>query len=156
MHRRPGLDRLARCVTNFGVRSADRLPLGRVGTHGWALRDGEWTVIQDGLGELTGESVGVGTKLRRDSRLGNHFAVLASEFAFTTRLHIWLPESAGFELARLRGVRARCTATIHDDRVNRLLILACVANYAEHHAQETASWNHCEMTSKPRWGLDGG
>ncbi|MFF4038299.1 hypothetical protein [Streptomyces sp. NPDC001816] len=105
---------------------------------------------------MTGESVGVGTKLRRDSRLGNRFAVPASEFAFTTRLDFRSPESAGFELTRLRGVRARCTATIHDDRVNRLLILACVVNFAEHHTQEKASWNHYEMTSKPRWGLDGG
>ncbi|MFF4576425.1 hypothetical protein [Streptomyces sp. NPDC001410] len=136
--------------------SADRLPLGKVGSRRWALRDGEWTVIQDGLGELTGESVGVGTKLRPDSRLGNLIAVPASEFAFITRLDFRSPESAGFELTRLRGVRARCAATIHDDRVNRLLVLDCVANNAEHHAQEAASWNHYEMTSKPRWGLDGG
>lgn len=144
----PGLGQLAGYVTNFGARSADRTLLGKVDTRRRALREGEWTVIQNGLGELTGESVGVSTKLRRDSRLGNLLAVPASEFAFTTRLHFRSPESAGFELTRLRGVRARYAATIHDDRVNRLLILACVANYAEHHAQDIRL-PLAEMTSNP-------
>ncbi|MQY32538.1 hypothetical protein SRB17_04890 [Streptomyces sp. RB17] len=144
----PGLDQLVGYVTDFSAKLADRTPLGKAETRNRALRDVEWTVIQNGLGELIGKSAGVSTKLRRDSRLGNLLAVPASEFAFTTRLHFRSPESAGFELTRLRGVRARYAATIHDDRVNRLLILACVAHYAEHHAQDIRQ-PLAEMTANP-------
>ncbi|MEV6058123.1 hypothetical protein [Streptomyces sp. NPDC052107] len=144
----PRLDELAGYVTDFSAKAADRTPLGKVDTRTRALRDNEWTVIQNGLGELTGESAGVSTKLRRDSRLGNLLSVPASEFVFTTRLHFRSPESAGFELTRLRGVRARYAATIHDGRVNRLLILACIAHYAEHHAQDIRQ-PLAEMTANP-------
>jgi hypothetical protein len=144
----PGLEQLDGYATDFGARSVDGTPLGRVHTRTRLLRDGEWIVTQNGLGELTGESVGAGTKFRRDSRLGNFFAVPASEFAFTTRFHFRSPESAGFELTRLRGVRARYAAHIHDERVNRLLVLACVAQYAEHHAQDIRL-PLAELTSNP-------
>jgi hypothetical protein len=144
----PGLDQLVGYVTDFRAKSADGAPLGNVETRMRGLRDDKWVVLQNGLGELTGESVGVSTKLRRESRLGYLVAVPASEFAFTTRLHFRSPESAGFELTRHRGVRAKYAATIHDDRVNRLLILACVARYAEHHAQDIRL-PLAEFTSNP-------
>jgi len=144
----PDLDQLVGYATNFLARAADGTRLGRVHTRRRALRDSEWTVTQNDLGDLTGASVGAGTKLRRDSRLGNLLALPAAEFAFTTRLHFRSPESTGFELTRLRGVRARYAAQVHDDRVNRLLVLACVAQYAEYHARDIRL-PLAELTSNP-------
>lgn len=144
----PGLDHLDGYAHNFAARSVDGTPLGRVHTRTRLLRDDEWIVTQSGLGELIGESVGVGTKFRRDSRVGSFFTVSAAEFAFTTHLHFRSPESTGFELSRLRGVRARYAAHVHDERVNRLLVLACVAQYAEYHAQDIRL-PLAEFTSNP-------
>ncbi|MFJ9721348.1 hypothetical protein ACIRP3_01220 [Streptomyces sp. NPDC101209] len=144
----PALDQLVGYATNFGAKTIDRTALGEVSTHSRTLRDSGWTVVQNDLGELTGESVGASTRLRRDSRLGNLFAVPASEFAFTTRLHFRSSASTGFELTRLRGIRARYAVHIHDVRVNKLLVLACVSHYAERHAQDIRL-PLAEMTSNP-------
>ncbi|MGW1914526.1 hypothetical protein ACWCQS_28295 [Streptomyces sp. NPDC002076] len=144
----PGLDQLVGYVNSVGAKSIDRTPLGKVEMRKRVGLEDQLTVIQNGLGELTAEPVGVSTKLRRDSRLVNLVATPASEFAFTTRLHFRSAESAGFELTRRRGVRARYAVTVHDDRVDRLLILACVVHYARFHAEDIRQ-PLAEFTSNP-------
>jgi hypothetical protein len=125
----PELSQPAGWVSTIEAMTADRVKLGRVSLRkGSALRKDHWTFAQVGLPELTGEPVGAGAALRRSPLrgvLGNGIA----DGVLSLQLHFGGPESEGFDFTRFSGVKARYGVEIHDPRVSRLLVLACVVHY---------------------------
>ncbi|WP_055588266.1 hypothetical protein [Peterkaempfera griseoplana] len=125
----PGLDRLLGQVTPHSARSADGTPIGRVDHRERLLRHPEWTFVQDGLGRLTGEPAGVGSTLRRGTPLHVLLDRPALDTVLATRLRFRAGQSAGFDLTRRAGAAARYALRIHDPRIDRLLVLACVLHF---------------------------
>lgn len=130
VHAGPELDQLIGYVASFDAWSVGRSQLGEVRHRFRILHHTQWIFAQKGLGELVGEPVGVSSRLRRGSSLSTILDNPATDVVFSSRFHFRSPESAGFELTRLRGLRARYAVKVCDDRVDRLLVLACVVHFA--------------------------
>ncbi|MFI6045621.1 hypothetical protein ACIA8C_28610 [Nocardia sp. NPDC051321] len=80
---------------------------------------------QDDLGVLTGEQVGLGAVFAR--RRGMRFIPLADMANDVARVHVRYrgPDSAGFDVVKPMGISKRCHFSVHDPRINRLLLLSC-------------------------------
>lgn len=137
----PQLDELVGFVSNVGTEASDgQVKLGRVDHRsGGLLGKDQWTFAQTDLPVLTGMPKGFSGKLR-DSRARSLAeclspsiipAIASSVFDVSTSrcLLFSAQESTGFELIRRAGLRSRYAVKIHDDRINRLLVLACVVHY---------------------------
>ncbi|MEU9041601.1 MULTISPECIES: hypothetical protein [unclassified Kitasatospora] len=122
----PGLGQLIGHVNNFSAIAADRTLIGRVGHRSRSWRHDVWTFDQNGLAVLEGEPVGLANKARGSLPLLGSGVVDA---ALPFELRYRSAESAGFELTRHAGVRATYAVRIHDPRISRLLVLACVAHF---------------------------
>ncbi|MEU9075172.1 hypothetical protein [Kitasatospora sp. NPDC048538] len=122
----PRLDQLLGHVDNFSAAAADRSPIGRVDHRSRSWRPDLWTFEQHGLAALEGEPVGLANRARRSLPLLDRGVV---DTALAFRMHYRSAESAGFELTRHAGVRATYGVRIHDPRISRLLVLACVAHF---------------------------
>ncbi|GAA5196418.1 hypothetical protein GCM10023322_65310 [Rugosimonospora acidiphila] len=121
----PGLDQHVGWVSAFRARGVDRVEVGRVEHRGGSTWSGErWSFAQAGLPELRGEQVGLGGKLR--GRLPLQGFV---DGVLSVHLRFGAPGLNGFDLTRFSGVRARYGVEIHDPRISRLLVLACVVHY---------------------------
>jgi hypothetical protein len=124
----PRLDKLEGFVNPFKAMLPGHSEIGTVDVRSRSLSYDYWTFAQKGLPELRGVPAGLNSALRHSFPLkivsGNRFA----DAIFSLRLRFRTPQSAGFELIRLVGARARYAVKIYDDRVNRLLVLSCVAH----------------------------
>jgi len=116
-------------VTPFSAMSADGAEIGSVRLRERTLRTDEWTVTQHGLAALTGLPKGLNSRLRHGSPLRLIPRQDLADVLLSVRLGFRAPESPGFELTRRVGVRAHYGVRIHDPRVDRLLVLACVAHF---------------------------
>jgi hypothetical protein len=116
------LDELVGHVSHRGAWAADRTPLGTLDDR--SLMHSTWTFTQHGLGVLHGSSVGVA---RAQEKLAA-FGVPMLDLVVPKRFRFRSAESAGFELVRPAGPKDRFRVHIHDPRVDRLLVLACVAS----------------------------
>jgi hypothetical protein len=125
----PEFDCLAGYVTPFSAMSADNAEIGTVRLNERVVRHDEWTVTQHGLGALTGLPAGLNSRLRHGSPLRLIPRQDLADVLFSVRLRFRGPQSPGFELARRAGVRARYAVRIHDPRISRLLVLACVLQF---------------------------
>lgn len=124
----PGLDRLVGYVTPWEAMTADRVRIGRVDRRsGSAARRDKWSFQQSGLPELLGGPDGRATKLRHSFPLRAVLANAPADALFSLRLLFQGAGSNGFELTRQSGLNPRYSVRIHDERVDRLLVLACVA-----------------------------
>ncbi len=128
VHSGSGLDKLEGFVDPYKAMLPGHSQIGTVDRRSRSLFHDEWTFSQRGLPELRGGPAGLNSALRHSFPLnvvsGNRFA----DAAFSLRLRFRARESEGFELARLAGARARYRVKIYDDRVNRLLVVTCVAH----------------------------
>ncbi|MEU1630863.1 hypothetical protein ABZ746_37595 [Streptomyces sp. NPDC020096] len=124
----PRLDKLEGFVNPFKAMLPGHSEIGTVNRRSRSLHHDEWKFTQKDLPELRGAPTGLNSALRHSFPLnvvsGNRFA----DAAFSLRLRFHAPESEGFELIRLAGARARYGVKVYDDRVNRLLVLSCVAH----------------------------
>lgn len=144
----PGLKTPAGTLSASGALDADGAPVGIVNLSGTAVPDSDihplsgghvayaganptkWRFIQPDLPPLKGQAVDVATRL-----LNNPATDAAGSVGFST----WMPDYVvpqtfrysapgcdGFTVA-LTSRKARLDVTVHDPRVDRRLILACVA-----------------------------
>lgn len=151
----PELDEPAGQLTSYGALGTDGGVIGVVNpSHGrHRVPDGEihplvglrqgrradnpahWTVAQHGLPPLTGEAVGLPTRLtfNRVAEFASHQGLDLWMFDHVTPLHFHYgaKESPGFSVSRSPG-RARFEITVHDLRVDRrvpLALLAAISQY---------------------------
>ncbi|WP_158702115.1 hypothetical protein [Kitasatospora sp. MMS16-BH015] len=122
----PGLDRLAGYVSTFFALAPDRSRIGEVNHESRSWRHDLFTFAQAGLAPLTGEPVGLANKARRTLPVLD-WGVVDAALRFEMRYRS--AESAGFEFAREAGVRASYTVTVHDPRIDRVLLLACLVHF---------------------------
>lgn len=131
VHTGPQRDQFVGYVTPFGAKTADRVKTGSVDFSGRFLRSEKWVVTQHNLSyPLTGLPEGPNSRLRHGSLLRLIPFQQKTDVIFPFRLRFSSPRSAGFELTRSAGIRSRFTVAIHDPAVDRLLTLACVAQFA--------------------------
>jgi hypothetical protein len=100
---------------------------------------------QNGLAPLVGEPAGVADKARRILPVLDWGVVDA---AFTFRMRFRSAESAGFEFARQAGVRATYRVRIHDPRIDRVLVLACLHHFNTYGTTDLRK-EIVELTSNP-------
>jgi hypothetical protein len=125
----------------------DGTQLGRVHSRGGGLGKRRWSVEQPGLGTLTAKAVGVsGLRYRWPQSI-----VLASSpansvlpFAF----HFKDAGSTGFTIRRRAGVRAEFDVDIHDERVDRRVVLAAVLGLARDESNDLRS-EIADITGNP-------
>lgn len=139
------LNQFAGRVTLGGAWAPDGTPVGTVKRRSGRLEDlvpstglpallymgdSQWRVRQDGLPVITGQRSGLGARVRFNglTNLVSSSDVLADRGAiaglpFTFRFKARGTE--GFEIARPAG-QPRLAVTVHDPRINRLLVLSCV------------------------------
>ncbi|MEU7181015.1 MULTISPECIES: hypothetical protein [Streptomyces] len=124
-----GLDELAGYVTEFAAMTAQRVKVGTVRHRERTWRPDNWTFTQHDLGVLSGLPEGSGSRMRHSFPLRTVLDHFWGDALFSCRLRFRSPESEGFALVRLAGVRARYGITVHDPRISRLLVLACIAQF---------------------------
>ncbi|MER5642267.1 hypothetical protein ABT095_35660 [Kitasatospora sp. NPDC002227] len=122
----PGLDQLAGYVTQSYALAPDRSRIGNVNHKNRSWKHDLFTFEQTGLAPLEGEPVGVANKARRILP-GLDWGVVDAALKFEMRFRS--AESAGFEFAREAGVRASYTVKVHDPRIDRVLLLACLVHF---------------------------
>ncbi len=97
----------------IGTVSAAQIRRGSVGL--------TWEVFQDGLGKLFGEQAG--------GKFGGVYGLDTVTFGLTDlaelRIRFSGEESPGFDLVKPTGITKRCTFTVHDPRIDRLLLFSC-------------------------------
>jgi hypothetical protein len=146
-----GLDELAGYVTEFAAMTAERVEVGTVRHRERTLRPDDWMFTQHDLGVLCGLPEGSGSRLRHSSPLRMVLGHSWGDALFSYRLRFRSAESAGFAFARLAGVRARYTVTVHDPRVSRLLVLACVTQFNTYAATDPRK-SAVDLTANPLRG----
>ncbi|TQF03706.1 hypothetical protein E6W39_17555 [Kitasatospora acidiphila] len=136
----PQLDELLGHVANSIALAPDGRRLGRVRLRSkqWGLRDGlstdeEWTFAQDGLGELHGQPMGLGSRARHAFVVGNLMDNVLTDVVLAHSLRYRSIISEGFELTRRPGVNSRYDVRVHDPRINRLLVLSAVSYFESEH-----------------------
>ncbi|MFF4361647.1 hypothetical protein [Streptomyces sp. NPDC001604] len=139
-------------VTPWMPFSADRRQIGEVRSPDWHRHTGAWTLVQNDLGELTGQPKGLNTKLRRAPVINWYLSRPSVDAVLSAQHRFSGPQSEGFDFARRAGVRAEYEVTVHDPRVNRLLILAWVLHFNEHHSVDVRK-TAVDLTTNPFSGL---
>lgn len=123
------LSELIGYVQPFAAIAADRTPIGKVDHKRQPFGKDHWVFTQNDLGVLTGTAAGISSKAKLTFPLNIVLDRAVVDAALAFRLHFRSPESKGFEMAREAGVRATYAVKIHDARVNRLLVLALIAQF---------------------------
>jgi hypothetical protein len=121
----PNLTEPAGYINSTAAWAADRSKLGTIGSEGGALRRRRWRVDQYGLPALIAHPAGV-SAVRYRFPLSLVLTRTIADNVLPFKLAFRAPESHGFVVARATGIRASFTVTVHDTRVDRRLILACV------------------------------
>jgi hypothetical protein len=124
----PNLDVKIGSLTRFAAYDADGEPVGHI-THkrGRFLSIADITEFhQPGLETLVGEHVGVGAKFR--TRRGSDLMPFSGivDAATPTKRRFRGDSSAGFDISSPPGVIGTWHISVHDPRVNRLLVLSCL------------------------------
>ncbi|OKH99798.1 hypothetical protein A6A06_22255 [Streptomyces sp. CB02923] len=128
----PEFSEIAGYVNDFKAFTPERAELGSVAHKQRTTGPDSWTFTQHGLGELTGLPEGAGAKVRHGSLLRMAFDATRTNAVLSHRLRFSSPASPaseGFAFVRHTGIRARYSVEVHDPRVDRLLVLACIAHY---------------------------
>ncbi|WP_367435259.1 hypothetical protein [Streptomyces celluloflavus] len=123
------LDEPGGYVSEFEAMTAQRVKMGTIRYRERTWRPDEWTFTQHDLGVLSGLPEGLGSTLRHSFPLRAVLDHFWGDALFSYRLRFRSPESEGFALVRLAGVRARYKVTVRDPRISRLLVLACVTQF---------------------------
>lgn len=127
----PGLDQPAGWVTSKAAMGPDRVRVGVVNLDRKVLSGkAAWTFSQDGLPELRGERVGSAGAIRENWLVRDYLTSGLADGVLSFHARFSAPGCAGFELTRPAGLKARYKVRVHDERVSRLLILACIAKYS--------------------------
>lgn len=135
----PQLDELLGLLSGRRALAADGSRIGEVtwagrnGLRGGLLADEKWTCVQDGLGELDGRPVGLGSRARHAYVVGSLLDNGLTDLLLDHSLRYRDESSEGFEFSRRSGVRSRYDVRVHDPRVNRLLVLAAVGRFESEH-----------------------
>lgn len=131
MHEGPQLDQFVGYTGTYGARTPDMTLIGTVERKEREILDARWTVHQEGLATLIGGPAGIGSKIRHTMPLK---MFIQEELSFldvlSYRIRFAGPGTSGFEITRTAGYHAQFQAKIHDPRINRLLVLACVIEFA--------------------------
>jgi hypothetical protein len=156
VHSGPGLDQFLGWVTPFAAMTAERAEIGTVEYHERSVRGDDWVITQHGLpAPLTGRPEGLSSELRHGSPLRMIPLQEMSDAFLSSRLLFSSPHSPGFTLTRRGGVRGRFAVEIHDPAVDRLLVLACVAQFALYADNvkdpRKAFVNYTTLSSKETW-----
>lgn len=125
----PGLDQPAGWIGWTEAKTASGVTVGTVGRNRGRSGKDSWIFAQAGMPELTGEFAGASGALRNSRVLRDALAGHLAGGAFPLRLRFTAPGCAGFDIDRPPGLRARYRVHVHDERVSRLLVLACVVRY---------------------------
>lgn len=116
-------------LSAYGAHDATATRVGKVNHHvSMGTEKHSFAFHQFSLGELAGEPVGIGSKLGYRSAL--RFVPLADTVAGLAplRLHYRGTGSPGFDLTRAGGLGSEYRLAVHDPRISRLLVVACVIN----------------------------
>jgi hypothetical protein len=147
----PDLKEVAFQVTASGAQTLEGVPVGIVNLSGGKVPDGQihpmsgshqtyvvnnptrWRVVQPGLPVLTGKAGNRGTRLRynRVTELSQNAGVelWTPEFLMEMNFRFRAPGNEGFTV-KLSARRARFEVTVHDPRVDRVLVCACLTAMA--------------------------
>ncbi|MFE7312280.1 hypothetical protein ACFU7T_04065 [Streptomyces sp. NPDC057555] len=142
---------LAECVGFLNEWKAwlpDRTPVGTVERRSRTSSADRWTFAQHDLGELAGEPVGAGSRLRHASPLRMAFDAAQVNNVLAHRLRFRSNASEGFEFSRRAGIRASYEVVVHDARVSRLLVFCCLAQFNRFVASDPRK-SLVDLTSNP-------
>ncbi|RXS85658.1 hypothetical protein EST92_07610 [Streptomyces sp. TM32] len=144
----PGLTECVGHLNEWKAWLPDRTLVGTVEHSRRTNSADRWTFAQHDLGELTGAPVGAGSRLRHASPLRMAFDAVQVNNVLSHRLRFRSHESEGFELSRPAGVRSGYEVTVHDPRVSRLLVLACLVQFNRYVASDPRK-NLVDLVSNP-------
>lgn len=125
----PGLDQPAGWVSWSGAKNADGTVLGKVSRKRGVVRKDAWIFAQHGLPELQGERPGVVGAMRETLPARMVLGEGLKDTALSLRLRFSAPGCDGFEFTRPPGLRAKYRVRVRDERISRLLAIACVIHY---------------------------
>lgn len=125
----------------------DGAQVGRVHSRMGVVGRNRWSVEQPGLGTLTAKAVGLsGLRYR-----GPQSMLLASGPANAVlpfRFHFAGDGSRGFTVHRRPGVRAEFDVEVHDQRVDRRVVLAAVLELSKHESNDVRA-EIADITGNP-------
>jgi hypothetical protein len=139
VHGGPNLDQLLGHVGLSIALGPDGSGIGTVsrrsleGLDGGLLADEEWTFAQQGLDVLHGRPAGLGSRARHTFAVGDVLDNGLTDVLLKHTLRYRGEQSDGFEVTRRPGVRSRYHVRIHDQRLDRLLVLAAVVHFDNEH-----------------------
>lgn len=128
----PALDRPVGTVSQAVALDAEGFEIGRIHVESERrlLADDQiWTFTQAGLDPLHGTPRGLASRARHNAVVGEALENGLTDLLSAHRMRFRAPGSEGFELTRRAGVHSRYRVAVHDDQVNRLLVLACIARF---------------------------
>lgn len=125
----PALDQPAGWVSWTEAKTPDGVPVGTIGRQNRGSRKESWIFAQADLPELSGELSGATGVLRNNWVLRDALSDNLVGGTIPLRLRFRGSGCAGFEINRSPGMRAKYRVRIHDERISRLLVLACVVRY---------------------------
>lgn len=126
----PALDQAAGWVNAVLAIGPDRARIGKVAGGKRLFGKDRWVFAQNGLPELQGKRAGALGSLRDAAPIARDFLTGGvADAALSARLRFSAPGCQGFEFTRQSGIKTRYKVRVHDERVSRLLVLACVLYY---------------------------
>jgi hypothetical protein len=134
-------------VNGFAAYAADRTKLGTITSRRRPFGTRRWQLEQPGLPALTAKPTGTSALRYRFPFALLLTGTLANSFLpFRYRFHG--TDCQGFTVSRRAGIRARFTVTVHDQRVDRRVVLASVVALS-HYESNDLRQEGVDLTANP-------